>query len=396
MSKGCLTIIFLLQAFTYFNIMLAAHAKPSVLLLSTFCPSGSYNGLTGIEQHLIRLHKGLVKAGIPTITLVVKNSSLHARFMGQNLSCSTVSYGKNKKENKDNLISVVQQIVSKNKITAIHCNSSDEAVALNEHVKHLGTKLFLTHHYQHSINLSTLNNLTCVMTVDKNLASFLTQKYPQHHAVFVPPLVDDGAFFTARYDQSTETFFKDTYGIDTAGKTVVTMVGNMYYDLSYKNYPLLLHAAKAVQHHKNMLFLIVGDGPTRPYLEKLSVSLGIEKIVHFLGSSETVPALLHYSDIVVLTSKNEGFGLALVEAALMQKPVIGPSKTGAEGIIDDQVTGFLFKNNNQADFVKKLMTLVKNKKMRKRMGLAGYKRACEQFSSAAIINKIIALYQQAA
>lgn len=85
---------------------------------------------------------------------------------------------------------------------------------------------------------------------------------------------------------------------------------------------------------------LVGDGVRRPECERLSRQLQVDNRVHFLGIRNDIPELLKASDIVVMSSHFEGFGLAAVEGMAAGKPVIASDVDGLREVVKD--AGILF------------------------------------------------------
>lgn len=113
---------------------------------------------------------------------------------------------------------------------------------------------------------------------------------------------------------------------------------------------------------------LVGDGVRRRDLEELSKTLGVEKRVHFLGIRKDVPNLLKASDIVIMSSHWEGFGLAAVEGMAAGKPVIASDVDGLKQVVEG--AGILFSPGDDMQlaqiieeltgFPDKQMSIVKN------------------------------------
>ncbi|MBC8047704.1 MAG: N-acetyl-alpha-D-glucosaminyl L-malate synthase BshA [Fimbriimonadaceae bacterium] len=87
--------------------------------------------------------------------------------------------------------------------------------------------------------------------------------------------------------------------------------------------------------------LLVGDGPERQNIEKLSRQICKPDDVHFLGKQEAVEELLAISDLFVLPSETESFGLAALEAMACEVPVISTNSGGLPEINIQGVTGYL-------------------------------------------------------
>jgi len=105
-----------------------------------------------------------------------------------------------------------------------------------------------------------------------------------------------------------------------------------------KDYPTLLKAFKIVREKQEHAFLlIVGDGPKRQEMEALSINLGINEHVKFLGIRNDVPELLNACDLFVSSSAWEGFGIAILEAMLCQRPIVATATDGAKELLKQKM-----------------------------------------------------------
>ena len=97
---------------------------------------------------------------------------------------------------------------------------------------------------------------------------------------------------------------------------------------------------------------MVGDGPERQKCESLTRELEICDQVKFLGKQEAVEDLLAISDLMILPSETESFGLAALEAMACQVPVISSNTGGLPEININGKTGFLSDVGNYEDMAK--------------------------------------------
>ena len=110
--------------------------------------------------------------------------------------------------------------------------------------------------------------------------------------------------------------------------------------------------------------LIVGDGPAREELERLSASLGIRERVTFLGHREDIPDLLRIMDIVVFPSRFEGLPIALLEAMAMEKPIVAVDLPVFHSILEDK--GGLTVKRSEIDAG--ILRILENPELAKKMG----------------------------
>jgi glycosyltransferase involved in cell wall biosynthesis len=144
-------------------------------------------------------------------------------------------------------------------------------------------------------------------------------------------------------------------------------------------------------HKYNIKIYILGGGKYLDYIKKIYERDKINVI--FTGHVNNVKDYLAKANIFFHLSKLDTFGVSIVEAQLMELPVVALSYGGVPEIISDGLTGFLI--NNKIDFEKKIIYLITNPKSRNIMGKQGRNRCLELFSPEKtskqyydIINKI--------
>ena len=106
--------------------------------------------------------------------------------------------------------------------------------------------------------------------------------------------------------------------------------------------------------------LLVGEGPDREQIERQVTELGIIDKVLFLGNSNEVNKLLCYSDLFLLPSETESFGLAALEAMAARTPVISTNSGGLPELNVNGVTGFLSNVGDTDDMAKNGITILKD------------------------------------
>lgn len=138
--------------------------------------------------------------------------------------------------------------------------------------------------------------------------------------------------------------------------------------------------------------LMVGDGPERWKTEELVQTLGIEDKVFFLGNSSEVNKILCYSDLFLLPSQTESFGLAALEAMAARTVVISTNTGGLPEVNIHGETGFLSDLGDVDSMAHHAITVLKDEAL-----LAKLKQQArahtEQFSLENILPKYEALYE---
>ena len=125
---------------------------------------------------------------------------------------------------------------------------------------------------------------------------------------------------------------------------VVTIVGRL---TAIKQHDLFLRVAGSVHDtHPAALFVIVGDGERREELEALTRRLGLGGRVRFLGWRKDLAAVYGATDVCVLTSRNEGTPVAVIEALAAGVPVVSTDVGGVRDVIDEPVLGAIAPDND--------------------------------------------------
>ncbi|MEM2570008.1 MAG: glycosyltransferase [Candidatus Bathyarchaeia archaeon] len=170
-----------------------------------------------------------------------------------------------------------------------------------------------------------------------------------------------------------------------------------HHELKY-GIEFLIKAAPLVlreRNRNNVMFVVGGDGPLRNYHEKLAEKLNIKDKVIFTGRipQDEVPYYYSMSDIVVVPSLQEAFGLVVSEAMACGKPVIGTNVGGIPDQIIDGYNGFLVKPRSPEDIAEKIIWLLENQEEAKVMGMRGRKIVEEKFNIERKMDRIIELYK---
>jgi phosphatidylinositol alpha-1,6-mannosyltransferase len=170
-----------------------------------------------------------------------------------------------------------------------------------------------------------------------------------------------------------------------------------------KGHDLVLESLKELKTKiPHLKYIIIGEGPEEKNLKKIVSENNLSEIVYFVGKISDKELAKYYSncDIFVLPTRHifpndvEGFGIVFLEAGLYTKPVIGGKNGGVVEAIQNNKTGFLIKDNDKKDLVKKIFYLYKNKYERKRLGENGKKRILKDISKNEKFLEIIKNYRE--
>ncbi len=129
----------------------------------------------------------------------------------------------------------------------------------------------------------------------------------------------------------------------------------------------IIHIFQKVHQQLPSKLLLVGDGPERPAMEQLSRELGLCDDIRFLGKQEQMEEILAISDVFLLTSDYESFGLVALEAMAARVPVISSNAGGLPEINIHGQTGFLSPVGDVESMSKNTLTLLQNEVLLEQM-----------------------------
>ena len=121
--------------------------------------------------------------------------------------------------------------------------------------------------------------------------------------------------------------------------------------------------------------IMVGEGPEKEKAEDLCESLGIKDRVLFLGNSNEIDRILCFSDLFLLPSETESFGLAALESTACGTPVVASRVGGLSTIIQHGHTGYLKSWRCPEAFANSLEMITSSKSLLESMGQAARRRA---------------------
>lgn len=166
----------------------------------------------------------------------------------------------------------------------------------------------------------------------------------------------------------------------------------------FKGYEYFIKAAKKVSKElPKTKFLIVGLDyhPSNKYLtclRNLTKKLNLEDRFIFMDGREDVPQILASLDLFVLSTLEESFGRALIEAMACEKPIVAFGGGGVPEIVEDGVTGILVPPKNSEKITQAVLELLKDSEKAEKMGLSGRKRVESFFDNREKVKKIENLY----
>ena len=135
--------------------------------------------------------------------------------------------------------------------------------------------------------------------------------------------------------------------------------------------------------------LMIGDGPERPSMEILAKELGVQDDVRFVGKQEQIEEILLVSDLFLLPSEYESFGLAALEAMAARVPVISSNAGGLPEVNKHGETGYTANVGDVETMSKLAIQLLSNEDLLEQMKEGAYQQALHYD-----INNIVPIYEK--
>jgi N-acetyl-alpha-D-glucosaminyl L-malate synthase BshA len=148
-----------------------------------------------------------------------------------------------------------------------------------------------------------------------------------------------------------------------------------------------------VQRQIPSVLLMVGDGPERSNAEWAARDGGIDQKVHFLGKQEKIEELIGISDLLLLPSETESFGVVALEAMACEVPVVASKVGGLPEVVTDGVDGFLVEPRDVRRMAECSLAILSDSVRRIEMGKLARAKAHAHFCSSKIISEYERYYQ---
>ncbi|MBX0313919.1 N-acetyl-alpha-D-glucosaminyl L-malate synthase BshA [Planococcus glaciei] len=183
---------------------------------------------------------------------------------------------------------------------------------------------------------------------------------------------------------------KQDLGIDEEDKVLIH-VSNFR---NVKRVPDIIETFHRVQKHVPSKLLLVGDGPEMGRTVQQVKELGLEQHVLFLGKRDNLTELYNISDIKLLMSEKEAFGLVLLEAMACGVPCIGTNIGGIPEIIESGKNGYLVGLGDIEDAASRAIGILTDAKQHETLKKGSLETVEQHFNSFKILEQYEAVYER--
>ncbi|MGB7785344.1 MAG: N-acetyl-alpha-D-glucosaminyl L-malate synthase BshA [Salinimicrobium sp.] len=206
--------------------------------------------------------------------------------------------------------------------------------------------------YKPAVTFS-INNSDVVTSVSQSLKADTLRLFKVKKEIQVVPNFID----TSKYQDSVSDCHRSM--LASGDEKIITHVSNFR---KVKRIDDVIMVFYNVQKQIAARLIMVGQGPEREMAEELVAELGIEEKVVFLGESNEIDKILSFSDLFVLPSETESFGLAALEAMVNGVPVISTNTGGLPEVNKDGFSGFLSGVGEVEAMAENALTILRDEK----------------------------------
>ena len=192
------------------------------------------------------------------------------------------------------------------------------------------------------------------------------------------------------YNKRERTYLKEHYHIKPDEKVIIH-ISNFR---RVKRIGDVIDTFCKIRESLNAKLILVGDGPKLQAAREQVKKLRLQDSIIFLGKQKNISDLLSISDLKLLMSEQESFGLVLLEAMACEVPTIGTNVGGIPEVIEEGKTGYIVEVGDTETAAKKALELLQNEMKLETFRKNAKARVDRYFSSETIIQQYMRLYEQ--
>ncbi|MBO0323574.1 N-acetyl-alpha-D-glucosaminyl L-malate synthase BshA [Muricauda sp. CAU 1633] len=195
----------------------------------------------------------------------------------------------------------------------------------------------------------------------------------------IPNFIEKSKYSTAYTDCQRSLMAKED-------ERIITHISNFR---KVKRIPDVIKVFYKIQKELPAKLIMVGEGPEKEKAEQLCDDLGMKEKVLFLGNSTEIDRILCFSDLFLLPSETESFGLAALEAMINKVAVVSSNTGGIPEVNKDGISGFMSNVGDVEDMASKSLQILRDDKV-----LEQFKQNAYNVASKFDIVHILPLYEE--
>jgi N-acetyl-alpha-D-glucosaminyl L-malate synthase BshA len=232
--------------------------------------------------------------------------------------------------------------------------------------------------YKPAVTFS-INKSDVVTSVSENLKQKTLDFFEIEKEIEVIPNFIDTTKYSTQFTDCQRSLMAEDH------EKIVTHISNFR---KVKHIPDVISIFHGIQKEIPARLIMVGEGPEKEKAELMCEDLGISDRVVFLGNSNEIDRILCFSDLFLLPSKSESFGLAALEAMINRVPVISSNTGGIPEVNIHGVSGFLSDERDVEDMTKNALYILGDDEL-----LSTYKKQAREVAEKFDIKNVLPLYE---
>lgn len=282
-------------------------------------------------------------------------------------------------------------IIRRERVDIVSTHSSVDSWAGGIAAKLAGRKLVRFRHNIYPIGRDPLTSFIywlpeSLVAISTTVGDLLLRRGINKKKVFVIPSSVD----MERFSTETDDLRKE---LGISQETIV--IGNTSSFTSVKGQIFLLQAFNSIAEKYPCILLFAGRLPQQYHAKYLShVKEPLRDKVHFLGHRDDIPRVLKTYDVFVFPSVVEGLGTSLLEAMAAARPVVVSDIPTFRDFVVHDVNGKIFKSQNAEDLAEKVIDLLGNNELRRKIGMNAHCTIRERFSLKNMLDATETLYRE--
>jgi N-acetyl-alpha-D-glucosaminyl L-malate synthase BshA len=233
--------------------------------------------------------------------------------------------------------------------------------------------------YKPAVTFS-INKSDVVTSVSQSLKDDTLRLFSIKNDIQVIPNFIDASKYATTYTDCQRTLMAND------NEKIITHISNFR---KVKRIPDVIEVFYRIQQKLSAKLIMVGEGPEKEQAEYLCAKLGITDKVLFLGNSSEIDKILCFSDLFLLPSETESFGLAALEAMINKTPVISSNTGGIPEVNIHGVSGYLSNVGDVDNMAKNALSILENPQT-----LEQFKENAKAEALKFDIEKIVPLYEE--